>query len=273
MNNLYLPARAVIAGIERETPDVLTYRLQAASQEETAGFAPGRFLMVGLPGTEEAPISLSSIGDKGRFGLSIRTAGRVTTALTRLSAGDHIRWRGPYGRGWPCRETRGNELLLVAGGVGLAPLKPVIEAAVERPGFWGRVRLVNGGREPSSLLFRDRYEEWRKSISVLLTVDEVPPGSAWQHDVGLVTGLIDRLEPNPARTFAFICGPEIMMRFVVRQLREKGLPDNRIFVSLERRMRCGIAQCGHCQHGPFFVCRDGPVFSCREMIGLPDTLL
>ena len=169
-------------------------------------------------------------------------------------------------------EAEGHELLLVAGGVGLAPLRPVIETVVGRPGSYGAVHLVNGAREPARLLFREEYQGWRQWLSVLLTVDQVPPGTPWEHDVGLVTALIDRLELNPG-TFAFLCGPEIMMRFVVRLLLDKGLAPERIFVILERRMRCGIAQCGHCQHGPFFVCRDGPVFSYEQIGAFPDTLL
>jgi NAD(P)H-flavin reductase len=228
--------------------------------------------MVGEPGVEEAPISLSGITDGGEFDLTIRAVGRVTDYLARLQPGETMQWRGPFGRGWPLAEARGHDLLLVAGGLGLAPLRPVIEHCLANPAAYGSVLLVNGARKPDHFLFQQEYEYWERQLSVMLTVDEVPAGTSWGHDVGLVTGVIDRLELDSS-TYALVCGPEIMMRFVARQLLDKGLSAGRIFVILERRMRCGIAQCGHCQHGPLFVCRDGPVFRYQEIADYPDTLL
>lgn len=271
-NNNYLPYKARITAIRQETADVRTYRLQRINSGKLPAFAAGRFTMVGWPGVVEAPISLSAFNDSGGFSLTIRAVGRVTEYLTRLGPGDDLYCRGPYGRGWPLEQARDSELLLVAGGLGLAPLRPVIEAAITG-NLFKSVSLVYGCRDPESLLFRAEYEDWQQAMPVLLTVDEVPPGSGWEHEVGLVTGLIDRLAINPATSYAFVCGPEIMMRFVSRQLLRLGLAPERIIVSLERRMRCGLGQCGHCQHGPLFVCKDGPVFHYGEVSSLPDTLL
>lgn len=273
MQNSYLPNKALLTEISRETPDVRTYRLKKTKGGKLPGAATGKFVMVGWPGVGEAPISLSAFNGQGEFSLTIRSVGRVTDFLTRMQPGDEVFYRGPFGRGWPLEKAQGRDLLLVAGGLGLAPLRPVIEAASAAAGSFNSVRLVYGSRDPENMLFTGEYERWRQTISVALTVDEVPAGATWKHDVGLVTGVIGRMEFNPAETVAMVCGPEIMMRFVGRQLLQLGIAAGRIFVSLERRMRCGFGQCGHCQHGPTFVCRDGPVFSYDEVCNFPDTLL
>jgi NAD(P)H-flavin reductase len=269
----YLSHKAVIIDMRRETPDVLTYQLGMVNPDGMSRFAPGRFVMVGLPGLGEAPISLSGFGGSDEFSLTIRAVGRVTDYLARLRPGDEVFYRGPYGRGWPLETAVGGDLLLVAGGLGLAPLRPVIESVADKNRTLSRVLLAYGGRDPENLLYRDEFDRWQDSISLSLTVDDVPAGTAWDHDIGLVTGIIGRLELIPANTVALVCGPEIMMRFVCRQLLQLEFAAARIFVSLERRMRCGFGQCGHCQHGPFFVCKDGPVFSYDQVNGLPDTLL
>jgi NAD(P)H-flavin reductase len=273
MVNLYLPHKAEITDISRETPDVRTYRLRVLSSGKLSRFAAGRFVMIGWPGVGEAPVSLSAFNGGDEFSLTIRAVGRVTDYLARMQPGDEVFCRGPYGRGWPLEEVKGGDLLLVAGGLGLAPLRPVIDTVTTKTGSFNKIRLAYGGREPGSLLYTGEYERWRGSISVSLTVDEVPAGTGWEHDVGLVTGIINRLELAPANTHAFVCGPELMMRFVCRQLLQLGLAAGRIFVSLERRMRCGIGQCGHCQLGPAFVCKDGPVLRYEEAKAFPDTLL
>jgi NAD(P)H-flavin reductase len=273
MLNLYVPFRAEIIDINMETEDIRTYRLKLQGNERLPRFAPGKFLMVGRPGLGEAPISLSGCNGEDDFSLTIRAVGRVTGYLARLQVGDELFCRGPFGRGWPLDEAGGSDLLLVAGGVGLAPLRPVIEAVAAAPDSYGEVRLAYGGREPDHLIFTGDFKRWRNYLSLFLTVDEVPPGTKWEHEVGLVTGIIDRLRLLPAESRAFVCGPEIMMRFVCKQLIRLGFGPSRIFVTLERRMRCGFGQCGHCQHGPHFVCRDGPVFSYDQVHNFPDTLL
>lgn len=271
MKNPLLPLKAVITGIKRETEDTKTYSL---SIEDTLYAAqPGQFNMVGYPGVGEAPISLSSTVSEGRFQHTIRSVGRVTEFIDRFNEGDVMYVRGPYGSCWPLDSAVGNDILLVAGGVGFAPLRPVIQEILRRRDSFGMVTLICGSRSPDNVLFMSEIDTWRKDIAVFLTVDEVPPNMKWQYDVGLVTQLLDKTTFKPVKTFSFICGPEIMMLFVSRGLFIRGFLPSMVYVSLERRMECGIAQCGHCQHGSKFVCKDGPVFLYKDVSRLPDGLL
>lgn len=271
MKNPLVPLKAEIREVRQETPDVRTYALRI-KEAEGFGPSPGQFNMVGRPGVGEAPISISAIAADGGAGLfehTVRAVGRVTEYMAKLAPGDEVFLRGPYGRGWP--SATAGDVLVVAGGLGLAPLRPLLQKAAE--GRSGEVTLLYGARDPLNVLFKDELEKWARQFPVMLTVDEVPEGSRWQHGVGLITGLFDKVRIDPRRSSAFICGPEIMMRFAARQLVLMGLPPSRIFVSLERRMRCGVAQCGHCQLGSLFVCKDGPVVAYDEVKGLPDMLL
>lgn len=264
------PLIAEIKDIKFETEDVRTYTLFTA-----AAFlpAPGQFNMLGYPGAGEAPISLSSISKNGFFDHTIRTAGRVTGFIERLKIGDDIFFRGPYGNGWPIKETEGKDLILIAGGVGLAPIRPVIQWILKNRNSFGDVSLICGARNEKNMLFQSEFREWGKKIGLYLTVDEVIDAGEWKHNTGLVTELLDKVKIKPERTSAFICGPEIMMRFISIGLLMRRIPQSEIYVSLERRMKCGIAQCGHCQHFGLFVCKDGPVFSYKDVRGLPDGTL
>ncbi len=273
MNNLLTPVKAAILDIKDETPDVRTYTI-GADAEKFKNFQPGQFNMVGAPGVGEAPISLSSlVEDGGSFQHTIRSVGRVTQYLEKFKRGDEIFIRGPYGRPWPIEAARGGDLLLVGGGLGLAPLRPVVHAVLKERKSFGGVTLAYGARDPLNIICGDEFSHWQESIQILLTVDEVPKGTEWAHATGLVTELLDETKIKPAEATAFICGPEIMMRFVARRLLLEGISPARLYVSLERRMKCGIGQCGHCQHGSAFVCKDGPVFLYREISRFPDGLL
>lgn len=271
MKNPLLPVKATITGIKRETEDTKTFSLSIEDSSYTA--KPGQFNMVGYPGVGEAPISLSSMASEGRFQHTIRSVGRVTEFIDGFKEGDVMYVRGPYGTYWPLDNAIGNDILLVAGGVGLAPLRPVVQEILERRDSFGTVTLIYGSRTPDNMLFLREIDIWRKNIEVFLTVDEVTPNTKWDYDVGLVTQLLDKATINPVKTFAFICGPEIMMLFVSRGLSIRGFLPSRVYVSLERRMKCGIAQCGHCQHGGKFICKDGPVFLYKDMSRLADGLL
>ena len=253
-----IPKRARILDIRSETSDIKTYRISA---EDNFYALPGQFNMVGYPGAGEAPISLSSVVSKNCFDHTIRAVGRVTGCLEGFKKGDEIFLRGPYGRGWPVGEAKGKDVLLIAGGVGLAPLRPVIQIILEKRDQFEGVSLIYGARNEMSVLFTDEFATWRKQISLYLTVDEVLKPSAWKYNVGLVTDLLDKVKIKPDNTCVFVCGPEIMMRFICRGLIMLGIPQSQLYLSMERRMKCGIAQCGHCQHYGLFVCRDGPVFS------------
>jgi NAD(P)H-flavin reductase len=269
---LLKPEKTLIKDIKDEAEGVRTYAFSAGD-----GFVPepGQFNMLGFPGVGEAPVSLSSIALNGGFDHTIKAVGKLTDYLASLKKGDTVFIRGPYGKGWPVRETEGKDLLLIAGGVGLAPIRPVIQTILTRRDSFGEVSLLYGARNERNLLFTHEFESWAEKISFHLTVDEVVSGHKGVKgvNVGLITELLDKTKITPDRTKAFVCGPEIMMRFICRGLLLRRISPSEIYVSLERRMKCGIAHCGHCQHYGLFVCKDGPVFPYKEVRGLPDGLL
>jgi len=219
---------------------------------------PGQFTMVYAFGVGEVPISVS--GRSGAAGIvhTLRAVGAVTRALHAARPGDVLGVRGPYGVGWFLPAPRDADLVVMAGGIGLAPLRPVIRHAVEHRSRYRHVALLVGARTPGDLLYPDEYDDWRAAgVDVRVTVDRAVAG--WTGRVGVVTTLLHGLGVEPARTTAFVCGPEVMMRFAARDLTDLGVPAAAVQVSLERNMRCGVALCGHCQLGPLLVCRDGPV--------------
>jgi len=252
-----LPLSCRVAERRRETGDTWTLRLEPADGRPPP-FAPGQFAMLYVFGAGEVPISISAIPD-GALVHTVRAVGPTTRALCDTAEGAGLGLRGPFGRGWPLERAEDHDVVVVAGGLGLAPLRPVIHALVARRERFGRVALLYGGRSPSELLFRDELESWRAAIDVELTVDAPEP--AWDGEVGVVTRLIRRADLDPARTVAMACGPEVMMRFAAIALRERGVSATDIWLSLERSMKCATGHCGHCQLGPLFVCRDGPVVS------------
>ena len=278
MRDPYLPEKAAIEKIRRETVDTKTYTVRLLNEQRRAEFSvePGQFIMVSLLGIGEAPFSLSSSPDSdGAFDTTIRAVGNITSTLDRLEVGAAIGVRGPYGRGWPIESARGKDVLIIAGGIGLPPLRPVITKIAEERRDYGRLEILYGARTPDQMIFPYEYDDWRKikETRLELTVDSVPPSTAWQHKVGVVTTLFSEMETSPENSLVMTCGPEIMMRFVVRGLLAKKFSPDQIYVSLERRMKCGIAQCGHCQIGPKYVCKDGPIFRLSEIQGLPDLAL
>jgi len=275
MNNTLRPFMARITSIRKETYDTNTYQFQL---KENPGFSflPGQFNMLGIPGVGEAPISFSSEPDqKNKFEHTIRAVGRVTQAMTQRKEGEWLQIRGPYGRGWPTEDARGKNILVVAGGIGLAPLRGFLHQVWKNRNDFGKVVILYGARTSDDLLFKEELPLWRKrpNTQLLLTVDEIPPQTRWEENQGVVTTLFDRVEISPQNTLALICGPEIMMRFVVVGLLQRGYSPSHLYLSLERRMKCGVGQCGHCQIGPKYVCLDGPVFPYNEIRNLPDTLI
>jgi NAD(P)H-flavin reductase len=259
-----LPTSLRVASSRQETADTWTLALDAGPDGFT--FRPGQFTMVYTFGAGEVPISVS--GDPARAASlvhTIRAVGSVTRTICALREGDSLGIRGPFGRGWPVEETEGQDLVLVAGGLGLAPLRPALYAALGARERFRRVVLLYGGRDPGSLLFRSELGHWERAdeVECMTTVDVA--GEEWRGRVGVVPALVERADLDPSRTIAFSCGPEVMMRFTVDALLDGGVAADRIYVSLERNMRCAIGHCGHCQLGGTFVCRDGPVFSWREI--------
>jgi len=278
MKDPYLPQKSVIEKIRKETVDTKTYTLHLLDEHRRTEFSvdPGQFIMISLFGIGEAPFSLSSSPDSdGAFNTTIRAVGNITNALDRLHEGAIIGVRGPYGHGWPIESAREKDVLIIAGGIGLPPLRPVITKIAEERRDYGRLEILYGARMPDQMIFPYEYEDWRKvkETRLELTVDSVPLGTVWQYNVGVVTTLFNEMKTLPENSLVMTCGPEIMMRFVVRGLLAKKFAPDQIYVSLERRMKCGIAQCGHCQIGPKYVCKDGPVFRLSDIQGLPDLAL
>ena len=251
----------------QETSDTWTLELDPLGEAVVP--APGQFDMLYAFGVGEVPISTSAVhlGD-GSLTHTVRVVGHVTRALCQLVPGDVLGVRGPYGNEWPLPEAAGGDLVVVAGGIGLAPLRPAIRHALIHRADYGAVSVLLGARTPSDLLFRSEIEEWRARFDteVDVIVDAAAPG--WHGRVGLVTQLIPGAVFDPAKATALVVGPEVMMVFVVRALHERGVPPDRIWLSMERNMRCGVGHCGHCQLGPKLICRDGPVFRADEMIPL-----
>ncbi len=253
-----------VAEIWAETKNVYTLRLKDLPEAVCCG-TPGQFLMLDLPGFSAVPISVSRYRE-GEIFLTIRTEGPTTRALASLRPGSQIGLRGPVGRGWPIEEAFGRDVVIVAGGIGLPPLRPLIDNILRSRGHFGRVRLYYGARTPTDLLYTEELKTWaaRDDISVGVTVDRAQVGT-WSGAVGVVTHLFDREPIDGSHTTAYICGPEKMMSATANALAGRGILPEHIFLSMERHMQCGIGLCGHCQMGKSFVCKDGPVFSRREL--------
>lgn len=262
-----LPRFARVLKKRREGADVFTLDLEVPP--DTPPFAPGQFNMLLLPGIGEVPISFSGDAtDATRLVHTIRAVGPVSTALTRLSAGEMVGVRGPYGIGWPMAEADGQDVVVVAGGLGLAPLRPALYHLMANRARYGNVTLLYGARGPAEILFRRELENWRRRLDmdVEVTVDHAGPD--WHGHVGVVTTLFRHAAFDPPNTIALVCGPEIMMRFAALGLRDAGVAADRIYLSMERNMKCAVGLCGHCQFGPVFICRDGPVFTFERLAPL-----
>jgi len=265
--NSLQPLTATILDVKKETDDVNTYKLRL--RKNKFSFKPGQFNVLGLPGWGEAAFSFSSLpSPEGHFLHTIRAVGNISMHLTRLGKGATVQIRGPFGNGWPMDKAKGRDVLVVAGGIGMAPLRPLILAILKKREEFGKLAILYGARTSGGLLYLGEMKKWskRKGVQVLLSVDEVSKGEKWEGKRGVVTTLFNEVDIDYEKSLTFICGPEIMMRFVARGLRMRGLGSSDIYVSLERRMKCGVAQCGHCQIGAKYVCKDGPVFSYRDII-------
>jgi NAD(P)H-flavin reductase len=239
----------------RETHDSWTLELEPV-REALDPLAPGQFAMLYAFGKGEVPISVSRLPQVH----TIRAVGIVSAALCDLRRGDVVGVRGPFGTAWPVEAAEGTDVVVLAGGIGLAPLRPAIDHLLANRERYGRVVILYGGRSPEELLYTAELERWRGrfDVEVHVAVDQAAAG--WRGRVGVVTTLVPRADFDPDHTLAMICGPEVMMRFAVAALQDRGVPAEAIFVSLERSMKCAIRLCGHCQLGPEFICHDGPVF-------------
>lgn len=249
-----------VVDVVHETRETVTLRLEPVS-DAVASPTPGQFTMLWAWGAGEVPISVSAVEGDGRLVHTIRDVAGVTKTLCASRPGDVLGVRGPYGRGWDVDGARGHDLLLVAGGIGLAPLRPVVHAVLADRAAFGRVVLVVGARTEQELLFRAELDGWwhRRDVVVRTIVDRASPG--WTGSVGVVTGELVGLDLDVARTRVMVCGPEVMMRVVAQHVTDRGVPATQVEVSLERNMQCAVKTCGHCQVGPYFACTDGPVLT------------
>ena len=256
-----VPVPYRVEGVKRETHDTFTLDLVPADGAGLAGYLPGQFNMLYVFGIGEVPISIS--GDPQRrpaLAHTTRMVGPVTKALGALKRGHLIGVRGPFGSSWPVAEEPGRDFLIVAGGIGLAPLRPALYALMRERERYRKIVLLYGARTPEDILYRRELERWRGKFDLEIQVTVDRGSSGWRGNVGVVTTLVSRAPFDPRNTVALVCGPEVMMRFAVMELQKRGIGWPRIFLSMERNMKCAVGFCGHCQYGPTFVCKDGPVF-------------
>ncbi len=264
-----------VTRVRRELPGVFTLSFDVSDRPDGFGFEPGQFNMLYWFGVGEVPISISGDPDApNELVHTIRAVGGVTRAMEAVEVGQTLGVRGPYGTGWPLQQARGGDVVFVAGGLGLAPLRPAILRVLARREEYDRVVILYGARSPEELLFQADLQTWRGRFDVELRAIVDRAGRGWRGPVGVVTKLVAEADFDPQDATAFVCGPEVMMRFCVRELLQRGVPAERSYVSMERSMKCGVGLCGHCQWGPSFVCKDGPVYSyarvrdiffCREI--------
>jgi sulfhydrogenase subunit gamma (sulfur reductase) len=239
----------------------------------TLDHEPGQFVMVSVFGVGEIPVSIaSSPTNRGSFDLCVRAVGKVTRAMHKLGAGDEVGIRGPYGKGFPIGRLEGNDLLIIAGGLGVAPLRSLINYVLDNRRDFGKVHILLGCRTPKDLLFTDELSHWQERTDVLYqcTVDRGAPD--WAGNVGLITTLIPGVDIDTARTYAVIVGPPVMYKFVLRELLHKHIPEDQILVSFERHMKCGMGKCGRCQIQNLYCCQDGPVFNYNDIKNMSEAL-
>ncbi len=245
----------------------------ALKDGEPLDHEPGQFIMVSLLGIGEVPISIcSSPVRRDSFDLCIRAVGKVTRSLHKLKAGDEIGIRGPYGKGFPIRILEGNDMLIIAGGLGIAPLRSLITYVLDNRRDFGKVHILFGCKEPKDMLFSDELEHWNKrtDLHYACTVDRADPD--WAGNVGVITTLIPGVDIEPSRTFAAVVGPPVMYNFVIKELLAKGIPEGQILLSFERNMKCGNGKCGRCQIQNLYVCQDGPVFKYEKIKNLSEAI-
>ncbi|MFZ5809070.1 MAG: FAD/NAD(P)-binding protein [Chloroflexota bacterium] len=271
--DIYLPVMGKILDIRPMTALEKVFTIELPNGQ-SLGHRPGQFMEVSVFGIGEAPISISSSPSRsnGTFELCVRKVGDVTGALHSLKVGDRVGLRGPFGRGFPFEKFRGKDILFVPGGLGLAPLRSLINQVLDERALYGRVIILYGARNPGELLFKDELKAWgeRGDVELMVTVDR--GDESWSGNVGVVTTLFKNVSVNPRNTVGITCGPPVMYKFVLMEFFGKGIPEGNIYLSLERRMKCGVGKCGHCQINNIYACQSGPVFPYKEIKGLEEAL-
>lgn len=269
MYNDYYPRYAKILEIKYETNDTNTYFLNYSEDKNYKNFSwkPGQFMMIGMLGVGESAISISDVDENLLINITIRNVGSVTNKILELKKGDIIGIRGPYGSGWPLDKAENKDILIVAGGMGIAPLRGVINHIIDNRGKYGYIEIIYGARNPDDMIFKYEFNKWKKikNSNLHLTADTIIKEAPFECNTGLVTSCFPMMKIHPRKSIALICGPEIMMRYAAKCLETIGYKDKQLYLSLERRMKCGIGKCGHCQIGTRYVCRDGPVFNYADI--------
>ena len=267
-NNPYRPIEAKVLEVITETPTIRTIRL---GPKQEIGFKTGQFIELTIPGVGEAPFTPSSRPwVKEMMEVTVMNVGKVTESIHRLKKGDTVGLRGPFGNGYPLETFLGQEVLVVGGGCGFAPIRSLMYEFFDRSGDFKKLFFRGGGKTPKDFLYKEETAEWaaRKDIDVVLTVDE--GDGSWKGKVGLVTTILDGIDMDMKSGYAVVCGPLVMMKFATGKLKEMGFKDGNIYLSMEKNMSCGIGKCGHCRLGPYYVCKDGPVFQYSAIKHFPD---
>lgn len=268
----YIPRLARIEKIVRFTEKESLFNI-TIEDKNPLGQIPGQFIMLSIPGFGEAPISVSSPSNMGNtFEICVRAVGNLTNGLHKLTKGDTLWFRGPYGNGFPIDEMKGNDLLFIAGGIGIVPLRSLIKTVLDKRSFYGKINLLYGVKGPEDILFNDEISQWKQAedINIYITIDK--PHPAWKGNIGVVTTLIPQLEINEANTSVIIIGPPIMYKYVIMSLGDRRISGKHIYLSLERRMKCGIGKCGHCQINSIYTCQEGPVFRLSDIRYLKEAI-
>ena len=257
----WVPVPFTVEERSTETPDTVTFVLAPPRGHKRLAFQPGQFNMLYAFGVGEAAISISGDPERtDRLVHTVRVAGKISQALTSVTPGDVVGVRGPYGVGWPVEEAVGRDVVVIAGGLGIAPVRPLLYELLHHRDRYGRVEIIYGAKTPKDLVYYNEIQTWRTHTDLRFQTTVDAAGREWYGDVGVVTTRIPDTRFDPERTVAFLCGPEIMMKLTAEALQARGVGEDRTWVSLERNMKCAIGLCGHCQFGPEFLCRDGPVF-------------
>jgi sulfhydrogenase subunit gamma (sulfur reductase) len=271
-NSIYLPEIAEVVSTQQLT-DMEKYIELKLKEPGDFDFNPGQFIQISIFGIGEAPISISSSPfNKNTIGICVRKAGDVTSAIHKLEKGSYLGIRGPLGNGFPVEEMKGKDLLFIAGGLGLAPLRSLINYVLEKRDDFAKITILYGAKSPGEMLFTEELELWktREDIELEITVDK--PDDDWSGKSGVITRLIPPLKMEPSNTYALVVGPPVMYKYVLLELQAKQIPEDHIIMSLERRMKCGIGKCGHCQINGVYVCLDGPEFSYHTLKFLSEAI-
>jgi len=267
----YVPKLAEIVEKRHEAKNIYTYRLRFSAEEDQRdySFKPGQFNMLYIYGVGEIPISISGDpSDKEGIDHIIRVVGTVSRAMEACEVGDSLGIRGPFGSEWPLEEAKGKDVLIVTGGLGCAPVMGAIHYILNRRKEFGALKILHGIKAPKDLIYRQKIEEWKQfpDTEVHLTSDE--SDKDWKFHIGVVTNLMEKINVDPANTIVMMCGPEIMMKFSIKEFKKRNIPAEQIYLSMERNMKCAMGFCGHCQYGPHFICRDGPILRYDQVQGI-----